>query len=161
LLTLNNEGQFNLLRSPRPYTPPDSSLGHISSAQEAFLFAVTGRIRRSDTLNWAWKWYFHFLELKIREAWVPLFRPILKNINDYAYAPHDDDMAIGMRVLTAIALDLRTSGICLIQIVDGLYNQDLLKENDVERSAACQMVFVALGWISKKSKFTQKRGSVC
>jgi hypothetical protein len=132
-------------------------LGHISSAQEAFVFAVTGSIRRSDTLNYAWKWYLLFLERKIRVAWVPLFRPILQNINEYAYAPCDDDMAMGMRVLTAIALDLRRSEIALVEIVDGLYNQDLLKETDVERSVACQMVFVALGWISKKRKLALKR----
>jgi hypothetical protein len=78
-----------------------------------------------------------------------LFRPILKKINGYSYAPCDDDMAIGVRVLTAIVLELRRHELALVEIVDGLYNQDLLKETDAERSVACQMVFVALGWISK------------
>jgi hypothetical protein len=54
-----------------------------------------------------------------------------------------------MRVLTAIVLELRRRELALVEIVDGLYNQDLLKETEVDRSVACQMVFVALGWISK------------
>ena len=58
-------------------------------------------------------------------------------------------MGIGMRVLTAIVLELRRRELALVEIVDGLYNQDLLNETDCERSVACQMVFAALGWISK------------
>jgi len=54
-----------------------------------------------------------------------------------------------MRVLTAIVLELRRRELALVEIVDGLYNQDLLNETDCERSVACQMVFAALGWISK------------
>jgi hypothetical protein len=151
------EGPFN---SARTFTWPDSSLGHISSDHEAFAFAVTGSIRRSDTLNSAWKWYFHFLECKIKEAWAPLFHPILKNIDGYVYTPRDDDMAIGMQVLTAIVLNLQQSDLSLIEIVDGLYNRYLLKEVDVDRSTACQMVFAALGWISKQSEFPHKRTSL-
>jgi len=141
------EGSFN---SARSFTWPDSSLGHISSAHQAFFFAITGDISRdSDTQNAAWKWYFHFLKCKIREAWVPLFRPILKNIDEYSYTPRDDDIATGMRVLTAIVSELQRSNVTLVDIIDGLYNQDLLKDVDVDRSTAYQMVFVAFGWISK------------
>jgi hypothetical protein len=74
---------------------------------------------------------------------------MLKDINMGSNEPCGHDMEIGMRVLTAIVLELRRSELALVEIVDGLYNQDLLKETDDDRSAACQMVFVALGWISK------------
>jgi len=69
-------------------------------------------------------------------------------------------MAIGMQVLTAIVSNLQRSDLSLIEIVDGLYNRYLLKEVDVDRSKACQMVFAALGWISKQSEFPHKKTSL-
>jgi hypothetical protein len=121
----------------------------ISPAQEALIFAISGGIRRSIFLNTAWKWYFDFLERKINEAWAPLLSSILQNAIPSSSAPNDKNLTVAIQALTTIVLELRRGDLAMVEIVDGLYNQSLLKETDENRSGASHMVFVALGWISK------------
>jgi hypothetical protein len=120
----------------------------ISPAQEALIFAISGGIRRSIFLNAAWKWYFNFLERKINEAWASLLSSVLQHAIPSSSAPDNKNLTVAIQALTAILLELRRGDLALVEIVDGLYNQGLLKETYVNRSRASQMVFVALGWIS-------------
>jgi len=113
--------------------------------------AVLGR-EPGDELKEACAWYMNFLEFKIREAWPNLFVPVLRNPVAAAAtqsAPSNEDLAIAFQILQTILRELSREGLALINIVDKLYNEHLLRETDDERSHANQLVFASLGWISE------------
>lgn len=116
--------------------------------QEAFIYETThAALKSSENLSTSSEWYVSFLECKIREAWDPLFRPVLVDISSKE-EPNDADIAIAFELLTAIILEFNRRDLALIEIVDELYNKKLLKETDSERAVANQLVFAAFGWIS-------------
>ncbi len=104
---------------------------------------------REPVQSMACSWYLSFLQSRIRESWVPLFLPILVDINEASYSPVETDFAAAMRVLTVIVTELQQQNSALVEIVNALYIQNLLKEIDIDRSHASQLVFAAIGWISK------------
>jgi len=121
--------------------------------QDIFICAVTGKGPKSDGhgLTMAYKWYIEYLESKIREAWIPLFRRVLLNIRQYSDVPNGHDIATAFEFFTAVVLAFGRKDLALVEIVDEVYNKGLLKDSedeDDERSAANQLVFAAIGWIS-------------
>jgi len=121
--------------------------------QDTFICAVTGKDRKCEGhgLTLAYKWYIRYLECKIKKAWIPLFRRVLLNVRQYSDVPNGDDIATAFDFFTAVVLAFGRKDLALVEIVDEVYNKGLLKESedeDDERSAANQLVFAAIGWIS-------------
>jgi hypothetical protein len=119
-----------------------------SQASDEFLFAVTGERFRWSTLEVACQWYTSFLESKIRESWVPLFQPVLINAYLASNTPNNKDLSRAFEMLTTMLAVLEKDDFALIQVVDELYNREILKEADPDSSRASQLIFAALGWIS-------------
>ncbi|KAK0102684.1 hypothetical protein ONS95_006286 [Cadophora gregata] len=122
--------------------------GPISAAQGAFIFAVTGGSVRSTVAEAAWTWYLSFLESRIREAWIPLFRQVLNNVKLPSYFPVESDFEAAMRLLTIVVGALQRREIALTDIVDDLYNLRVVKEVYDDRVVVTRLVFAAIGWIT-------------
>jgi hypothetical protein len=60
-------------------------------------------------------------------------------------------MATAFQMLEVIVLESAKENFTLTDVVDRLYNDDMLKETDNERSHANQLVLAAFGWISMHS----------
>lgn len=119
-----------------------------SQESDEFLFALTGERFRPPTLEVACQWYTSFLESKIRESWVPLFRPVLINAHVASNTPNNKDLSRAFKMLTTILAVLEKDDLALIEVVDKLYNGKILEEADPDRSQASQLIFAALGWIT-------------
>jgi len=118
--------------------------------RKAFIFAVTqvSEENHSEILRGACRWYTSFLEGKIRTAWSPLFMILLAGNDPNVILPSDDDIDLAFKLFETIIKVLREKKeASLVDIVDTLYNEGLLRYTDDERSAAKQLVFIALGWI--------------
>ena len=120
-----------------------------SEVSDEFLFALTGERFRPPTLEVACQWYTLFLESKIRESWVPLFQPVLINAHLASDTPSNKDLSWAFKMLTTMLAVLEKDDLALIEVVDELYNVKILEEADPDRSQASQLIFAALGWISK------------
>jgi hypothetical protein len=67
--------------------------------------------------------------------------------------PHEEEpcneaISIAFQVLENIVLDLERQDLTLAEMVDTLYNNDLLRDTDIDRSHAKQLVLATFGWIS-------------
>ena len=123
-------------------------------ARETFIFAMTqvAEENHSDFLRGACRWYTSFLEGNMRKAWDPLFMILLGGNNPNTIDPSDGDIDAAFKLLEMIIKVLREkTEASLSDIVDALYNEGLLRYTDDERSAAKQLVFIALGWICMSS----------
>ncbi|CZR55431.1 uncharacterized protein PAC_05319 [Phialocephala subalpina] len=85
-------------------------------------------------------WYIGFLEYKIRESWINLFSPVLKDTDRFSDAPSREDLSVAFQILRIVALDLSGENFALTDIVDKLYNEKVLAETDEHRSHANQLV---------------------
>jgi hypothetical protein len=92
-------------------------------------------------------WFINFLEPKIKEGWI-LFSSVLKDVDPYEEVPSSEAVSSAFQVLETIVLDLARAKFSLTDMVDELYNSNMLRNTDVERSHAHQLVLAALGWIS-------------
>jgi hypothetical protein len=116
---------------------------------------------RSEIVEAACQWQVSFLESQIKEAWIPLFRRVLKGVDTTGLKPSADELSITFRVLAAMVKEFRRDDRALVQIVDELYNSGVLIETaepedfDYERNPANQMVFTALGLISEWASTSQ------
>jgi len=122
----------------------------ISDAQNELISAIIGekQLKQSKVYITSFEWYMNFLEAKIREAWVPLFQPVMRDIHPFADTPCDQDISVAFRFFAAIVQEFRSESLALVDIVDVLYNKPFLKETDENRSHAHQLVFAAFGWTS-------------
>ncbi|PMD58304.1 uncharacterized protein K444DRAFT_442681 [Hyaloscypha bicolor E] len=125
----------------------------LSDAQNSFLAEILGLElgeKPREELKDACAWYMNFLEFKIRQAWKSLFIPVLRGTigNEQAPPPNSEDFSLTFEILKTIAEALRRENLALTDILDKLYNENLFKEADGDRSHANQLVFAALGWIS-------------
>lgn len=126
----------------------------LSDAQNSFLAEILGLElgeKPREELKDACAWYMNFLEFKIRQAWKSLFIPVLRGTigNEQAPPPNSEDFSLTFEILKTIAEALRRENLALTDILDKLYNENLFKEADGDRSHANQLVFAALGWISE------------
>jgi hypothetical protein len=83
------------------------------------------------------------------DAWVTLIQPLLLNVDTAAELPSDGDLEVAFQMLAVIVSQLERQALAMTEIVDELYNCKLLKYTDAERGLANQLVFAAIGWISK------------
>ena len=116
---------------------------------------------RSELVEAACQWQVSFLESQIKEAWIPLFRRVLKGFDTTGLKPSAEELSITFRVLAAMVGEFRRDDRALEEIVDMLYNSGVLIETDepedshYERWPANQMVFAALGLISEWASLSQ------
>jgi hypothetical protein len=101
-------------------------------------------------------WYTAFLETKYRNQWEPLCCALkgLPDLPDRSVAPQPGELATVYRFVIAVAELLKTKrNLALVEIVDHLDNSDLLKPQlDDQRAIPNQVVFAAIGWLSKSSR---------
>ncbi|KAH8784320.1 hypothetical protein BGZ57DRAFT_925319 [Hyaloscypha finlandica] len=122
-------------------------------AQNSFLAEILGLElgeKPREELKDACAWYMNFLEFKIRQAWKPLFIPVLRGTidNEEAPPPNNEDISLTFEILKTIVGALGRKDLALTDIVDEIYNKNPFTEADNDRSHANQLVFAALGWIS-------------
>ena len=123
-------------------------------AQNSFLAEILGLElgeKPREELKDACAWYMNFLEFKIRQAWKPLFIPVLRGTidNEEAPPPNNEDISLTFEILKTIVGALGRKNLALTDIVDEIYNKNPFTEADNDRSHANQLVFAALGWISE------------
>ncbi|KAH7327414.1 hypothetical protein BKA65DRAFT_554973 [Rhexocercosporidium sp. MPI-PUGE-AT-0058] len=125
------------------------SARQLSAAREALRFAMTNDGTQSDVTNTAWRWYISYLEHRIRAAWVPLFRPILRDIDSTMDSPTEEDLAVVLRLFTTVGMTLRRcDDIALTDIVYAMDNEYGFEHRDENRSHVTQIAFAAIGWIT-------------
>jgi hypothetical protein len=95
-------------------------------------------------------WYTKFLEEKVRSHWQQLCRA-LKALPDQSVAPRKGELAAVYSFILAVAELLKTKrDLALVEVVDHLDNNDFLKPQlDDQRAIPNQMVFAAIGWLSR------------
>ncbi|KAN0114719.1 hypothetical protein V8E51_004263 [Hyaloscypha variabilis] len=98
----------------------------LSKAHDNFLAALLGEQPRERPSE-ACTWYIDFLEFKIREAWLTL-------------------VVDRFQSLQTTVEHLGRKDLALMDVVDEIYNNKLLKLTDYKRSHACQLVLACLGW---------------
>lgn len=120
--------------------------------QKAFLDAINGDNFQPHQLALACEWYTSFLKSKIAEAWTPLFRPILIGICSDC-EPCESCLEVAFTFLKIVVSVFPRKNLALVEIVDELYNNQLLKaaedDDDHDESNANQLAFAAFGWISE------------
>jgi hypothetical protein len=106
----------------------------------------------SHTLINANEWYRRFLTGKVLEAW-PLIAETVLNVPQKAPDLEVEDH--GVREVITILLckvlgAMARRDLALVEIVDDLYNDELLKETNWEgaRTEANQLAFAIVGWLS-------------
>jgi hypothetical protein len=117
------------------------------AAQDQFIVALLGQSPPAE-LQRAYEWYMNFLECKIIEAWKTLFCRVLRDIDPFPGIPGAKALSIAFQILETIVLELTREHLALTDIVDKLYNKQILVYTDSERSHANQLLFASIGWIS-------------
>jgi len=124
------------------------------------MMLLLGKQTITKSLREACDWYASFLESKFRESWIPLLRPCLEGLNETRSGPYSGDLAIVYKFMKVVAETLMMNEeLALVDVVDALDNQQLLKSNDPsnengeqelpeERAVPNQLAFAALGWLS-------------
>lgn len=94
-------------------------------------------------------WYTRFLRYQFFIHW-HILAPALIGLNSETVAPKPGNLVVVYKFLMTVALLLKTeSGVALAEIVDGLDNEQQLKQQlDGERALHNQLVFAAIGWLS-------------
>lgn len=121
--------------------------------QTSLISLMVGDQLLKGSLRESCAWYTAFLETKYRNQWGPLCCA-LKGLPDNSVAPQPGELATVYRFVIAVAELLKTKrNLALVEIVDHLDNSDLLKpQMDDQRAIPNQMVFAAIGWLSKSSR---------
>jgi hypothetical protein len=99
-------------------------------------------------------WYAKFLEGRFRGSWTTLLRPALVGLNDMSNDPLPDEIGVVYRFMSVVAeLLLATKGLEMVGIVDELdIKLRLFKpQPDGERPIPNQLVFAAIGWLSRSN----------
>lgn len=118
--------------------------------QTSLVSLMVGDQPLKGSLRGSCAWYTAFLETKYRSHWEPLCRA-LKGLPDRSAAPQPGDLVTVYGFMIAVAELLKTKrNLALVEIVDYLDNNNLLKPQlDDQRATPNQMVFAAIGWLSK------------
>ncbi|CZT03884.1 uncharacterized protein RAG0_10531 [Rhynchosporium agropyri] len=125
----------------------------IASLSESRNNSIISSLRESPQgeaqLQDACAWYTGYLEFKIREHWVGLFRDLLKKVNPLSDIPYNQDLSAAFEVLKVVVDGLSREGVALnADLVDTLDNEKLLKYTNDERTHTKELVFVVFGWIT-------------
>ena len=94
-------------------------------------------------------WYGRYLQSKFYHHW-HLLAPALVGLEDNSTTPASGDLSIVYSFVIEVAKLLKTRrNLALVEIVDELDNQNMLKpQMDEERAILNQIVFATLGWLS-------------
>ena len=100
-------------------------------------------------------WYGKYLECRFNSAWTTLVKQTLEGVSNSRIAARPKDINLIYNFISIVAkLLLEVKGLAMVEIVDELANLHLLKDQkDGERAIPNQLVFAAVGWLSKPSKF--------
>ncbi|RDW65489.1 hypothetical protein BP5796_10181 [Coleophoma crateriformis] len=129
----------------------------LTTGQEEFINFVAGdsvQCQSQPIMKKYGDWYIRYLNSKVRSSWEVLYLPILEGVanGDSKDDVSSSDLSVAFKLHVAILAELRKDKVGLVQIVDALYNKDLLhddkEDKDGERLKAIQLVFTAIGWIS-------------
>jgi hypothetical protein len=105
------------------------------------------------SLQRACQWYSRHLQMRFKETW-HLLAHSLVGLADNSSGPRPEDLVIVYNFVLAVSdlLSVRKN-IALVEFVDELDNNNLLKpQMDDERAKPNQIVFAAIGWLSKSHK---------
>jgi hypothetical protein len=94
-------------------------------------------------------WYGRYLQSKFHHHW-HLLAPALVGLEDNSPMPASGDLVIVCNFVIEVAKLLKTRrNLALVEIVDELDNQQMLKpQMDEKRATLNQIVFATLGWLS-------------
>jgi hypothetical protein len=107
----------------------------------------------TDTFNAACDWYVTFLDCKCKALW-HLIQPVVVGVNEGTPAPDDEDLGKVDHVLMTIARALsRKKEFAIVDIVDDLINDGLIRDNTDDRVPLIQLMFIFLGWLSTWMSF--------
>jgi len=100
-------------------------------------------------------WYAKFLECRFRGAWTTSIREALRHVGNFTNEPLPDEIGVVYGFMSIVAKSLLESRhLSMIDIVDEAYNLRLLKDQiDGRREIPNQLVFAAVGWLSKSTHF--------
>ena len=100
-------------------------------------------------------WYAKFLESRYRGAWTTVIREALRDLWDFSNEPRPDEIGVVYRFMSIVAESLLgIRGLAMVDIVDQVANLRLLKDQrDGERAVPNQLVFAAVGWLSKSTHY--------
>jgi hypothetical protein len=119
--------------------------------QDRLVSIIVGdvEIKGTRTLQAASSWYCLFLRNKFNAHWHLLARALV-GLSDNSLAPAPGDPVVVYNFVIAVAeLLKKRKDLTLVDIVDELYNVNLLKiQLDEERAAPNQIIFAAVGWLS-------------
>ena len=102
----------------------------------------------SVELQHAYEWYVNFLEFKIVEAWETLFSQVLRDAGNCTKPPGADALSSAFHMLEIVVNELTRERLALTDVAGRLYNEQILRYTDPERSHANQLLFASIGWIS-------------
>jgi hypothetical protein len=101
-------------------------------------------------------WYSKFLECRFKGAWTTVTRDALENLSPTVNVPQLGEIGTAynfMSVVARLLLKNGYKGLAISEIVDAADNLKLFKDQkDEERLNPTQLVFAAVGWLSKSPK---------
>lgn len=117
--------------------------------QDYLLALIVGDNLIKDSLADACIWYSRFLRYKFISHW-HLLAPTIVGLDDISTGPRQGDFVVVYNFAITVARLLKTqSSLALAEIVDGLENEEQLKQQlDSERALHNQAVFAVVGWLS-------------
>jgi hypothetical protein len=118
--------------------------------QDSLIVLITGDQMIKGSLADSCLWYSRYLRSKFHSHW-HLLAPALVGLEDNSTAPASGDLVVVYEFVLAVAKLFKSKkDLALVEIVDELENRGLLKQQlDDERAIHNQIVFAALGWLSK------------
>ncbi|KAG4441575.1 hypothetical protein IFR05_002960 [Cadophora sp. M221] len=117
--------------------------------QDCLLALIVGDNFIKGSLADACIWYSRFLRHKFISHW-HLLAPTLVGLEDSSTGPRAGDLVVVYNFAITVARLLKSqSSLALAEIVDGLENEQQLKQQlDSERALHNQAVFAAVGWLT-------------
>ncbi|KAK0100807.1 hypothetical protein ONS95_007254 [Cadophora gregata] len=117
--------------------------------QDCLLALIVGDNLIKGSLADACIWYSRFLRHKLISHW-HLLAPTLVGLDDDSTGPRQGDLVVAFNFAITVARLLKTqSNLALAEIVDGLENEQQLKQQlDSERALHNQAVFAVTGWLT-------------
>jgi hypothetical protein len=141
------------------------SIEHLTDTElqlrNSLLFLMVGDQVLKGSLSDSCAWFTEFLEGRYRIQWQPLCRA-LKGLPDQSAEPQRGEFAVAYKFVVAVAELLKTKrDLALVEIVDHLDNGGFLKPQlDDQRAIPNQIVFAAIGWLSKSSLRLAKKAEL-
>jgi hypothetical protein len=132
---------------------PEQAQPRISDGRELILFLGENQPRTVSFKN-ACDWYVTFLDCKCKTFW-HLIQPVVVGVKERTPAPDAEDLDKVDHVLMTIARVLsKKKEFALVDIVDDLMNDGLIRDTTDDRVPSLQLLFTFMGWLSTLMSFT-------